>query len=288
MRIPLGFLGLFSALLGGFFINGGHLGLLWHPGEFVIIFGSAVTIFLISNPIETVKQTGLSLKLLIKPLYTEEKTTQTLQLMTELLVILKNNGNSDLAVHISNPLTSAVFKKYELVLSDNDALNFIVDNFNLLESGGDKLEAHQLEAILEQEIELYHHEQMIPVKAITALTEVMPSFGIIAAVMGMNITMMYIDQEPLIIGEKIGAALYGTLLGIFFAYGIFYPIAYVLTKMADQKRDYLTVILSFIMSVREKHNLFIAAEIARKKVLPAKRISREDLRNKVASISKGQ
>lgn len=288
MRIPLGFLGLFAALLGGFFINGGHIGLLWHPGEVVIIFGSAIAIFLISNPIETVKKTGTSLKLLIKPLYTEEKTTQTLQLMTELLVVLKNGGVTELAEHISNPLTSSIFKKYELVLSDNDALNFIVDNFNLLASGGDKLEAHQLEAILEQEIELYYHEEMTPIKAITSLTEVMPSFGIIAAVMGMNITMMYIDQPPLIIGEKIGAALYGTLLGIFLAYGIFYPIAYNLTKCADKKKDYLTVILSFIMSVREKHNLFIAAEIARKKVLPTKRISRDDLRNKVASISKGQ
>ncbi|SHH49140.1 motility-associated protein [Ferrimonas marina] len=284
MRPVLSFFLLFASVVGGFFLNGGHPGLLWHPGEYIIVLGAAASIFLISYPFKVGFQAFGAIRHMIKPLYSPEKFEETLCLMAELKIHLEANGSSGLDEHLNKPEASPLFQRYPRVLKDKNAVSFIVDNFRLLETGTEQFMAHELEAIINADIKSQYTESLTPSKAMSSLTEVMPSIGIVAAVLGMNVTMMFIDQEPAVVGAKIGAALFGTFLGIFSGYGVFYPLSAGLGKIAEQRREYLTVIKSFLMAMVNDYALFVTAEVARKQIQPGYRPDFQHLRNRIQEI----
>ena len=221
----LGTLALLGSIFGGFMFAGGQMLSIWQPAEILIIAGGAFGAFLIANPSVIVRATGRHIVYMTKGTGFNRMYFDELLLLMHTLFDLsrKKGGNKVLEEHIESPETSEVFKKYPLILQTPHVYNFIIENLRL--SLVDGITAHDYEKLIEQEIGTKEHEMMRPTAALQNVADALPGFGILAAVLGIVITMGAINGPMDKIGMSIAAALTGTFLGIFFAYGIVGPIA---------------------------------------------------------------
>jgi chemotaxis protein MotA len=277
----------FASVLGPFVMEGSSLLLLWHPFEVVTICGAALGAFLISNPIKVVKDgfTG-ALGLLKGPRYGRQEYIQLLKLIYDILVMARKDGVLALEKHVEEPEKSEIFLKYPVVMSDHHMLEFITDCLRLI-SGGN-LDPHELESLLEYELETHHHEAAGPSHAVQKVADALPGFGIVAAVLGIVSTMAHIDGASTVeIGHRVGAALVGTFLGILVAYGVVGPIAAAMEgKANDEGKAFEVVKMALVASVRG-YPPPVAVEFARKLLFSSVRPNFKDLeavlRNKPAA-----
>jgi len=277
----------FASVLGPFVIEGSSLLLLWHPFEIVTICGAALGAFLISNPIKVVKDgfTG-ALGLLKGPRYGRQEYIQLLKLIYDILVMARKDGVLALEKHVEEPEKSEIFQKYPVVMGDHHMLEFITDCLRLI-SGGN-LDPHELESLLEYELETHHHEAAEPAHAVQKVADALPGFGIVAAVLGIVSTMAHIDGASTTeIGHRVGAALVGTFLGILVAYGVVGPIAAAMEgKANDEGKAFEVVKMALVASVRG-YPPPVAVEFARKLLFSSVRPNFKDLeavlRNKPAA-----
>jgi len=277
----------FASVLGPFVIEGSSLLLLWHPFEIVTICGAALGAFLISNPIKVVKDgfTG-ALGLLKGPRYGRQEYIQLLKLIYDILVMARKDGVLALEKHVEEPEKSDIFQKYPVVMGDHHMLEFITDCLRLI-SGGN-LDPHELESLLEYELETHHHEAAEPAHAVQKVADALPGFGIVAAVLGIVSTMAHIDGASTTeIGHRVGAALVGTFLGILVAYGVVGPIAAAMEgKANDEGKAFEVVKMALVASVRG-YPPPVAVEFARKLLFSSVRPNFKDLeavlRNKPAA-----
>jgi chemotaxis protein MotA len=277
----------FASVLGPFVIEGSSLLLLWHPFEIVTICGAALGAFLISNPIKVVKDgfTG-ALGLLKGPRYGRQEYIQLLKLIYDILVMARKDGVLALEKHVEEPEKSEIFQKYPVVMGDHHMLEFITDCLRLI-SGGN-LDPHELESLLEYELETHHHEAAEPSHAVQKVADALPGFGIVAAVLGIVSTMAHIDGASTTeIGHRVGAALVGTFLGILVAYGVVGPIAAAMEgKANDEGKAFEVVKMALVASVRG-YPPPVAVEFARKLLFSSVRPNFKDLeavlRNKPAA-----
>ncbi|MFO7325759.1 MAG: flagellar motor stator protein MotA, partial [Pseudomonadota bacterium] len=264
MLAIIGTLVVLGCVLGGFMAGGSSLLLLWHPFEVLIIVGGALGAFLISNPLKVVKAAFAgALDLLKRPRYGREQYVELLKLVYDILVMARRDGVLAIERHIEKPQQSEIFRKYPGVLADARMLEFIVDCLRLISSGN--LDPHELESLLEQELETYHRESTEPAHAVQKVADALPGFGIVAAVMGIVSTMAAIDGATTTeIGHKVGGALVGTFLGILIAYGIVGPIAAAMEHRAHEEgKAYEVVKMALVASVRG-YPPPVAVEFARK------------------------
>jgi len=277
----------FASVLGPFVMEGSSLLLLWHPFEVVTICGAALGAFLISNPIKVVKDgfTG-ALGLLKGPRYGRQEYIQLLKLIYDILVMARKDGVLALEKHVEEPEKSEIFQKYPVVMGDHHMLEFITDCLRLI-SGGN-LDPHELESLLEYELETHHHEAAEPSHAVQKVADALPGFGIVAAVLGIVSTMAHIDGASTVeIGHRVGAALVGTFLGILVAYGVVGPIAAAMEgKANDEGKAFEVVKMALVASVRG-YPPPVAVEFARKLLFSSVRPNFKDLeavlRNKPAA-----
>jgi chemotaxis protein MotA len=277
----------FASVLGPFVMEGSSLLLLWHPFEVVTICGAALGAFLISNPIKVVKDgfTG-ALGLLKGPRYGRQEYIQLLKLIYDILVMARKDGVLALEKHVEEPEKSEIFQKYPVVMGDHHMLEFITDCLRLI-SGGN-LDPHELESLLEYELETHHHEAAEPAHAVQKVADALPGFGIVAAVLGIVSTMAHIDGASTTeIGHRVGAALVGTFLGILVAYGVVGPIAAAMEgKANDEGKAFEVVKMALVASVRG-YPPPVAVEFARKLLFSIVRPNFKDLeavlRNKPAA-----
>jgi len=277
----------FASVLGPFVMEGSSLLLLWHPFEVVTICGAALGAFLISNPIKVVKDgfTG-ALGLLKGPRYGRQEYIQLLKLIYDILVMARKDGVLALEKHVEEPEKSEIFQKYPVVMGDHHMLEFITDCLRLI-SGGN-LDPHELESLLEYELETHHHEAAEPSHAVQKVADALPGFGIVAAVLGIVSTMAHIDGASTTeIGHRVGAALVGTFLGILVAYGVVGPIAAAMEgKANDEGKAFEVVKMALVASVRG-YPPPVAVEFARKLLFSSVRPNFKDLeavlRNKPAA-----
>ncbi|HRX89553.1 MAG TPA: flagellar motor stator protein MotA [Steroidobacteraceae bacterium] len=266
-----------GSVAGGFLWSGGNLLLLWHPSEVVVICGAALGAFIISNPLKIVKESfGNALGLMKGPKYKRDDYVDILKLIYDILSKLRKEGVLALEQHIEQPDKSDLFQKYPRILADHHLTEFITDCLRLMVSGN--LEAHELESLLEYELETHHHEAAAPAQAVQKVADALPGFGIVAAVLGIVNTMAALEgADTNTIGHKVGAALVGTFLGIFVAYGIVGPISAAMEHRAnDEGKAFEIVKMALVASVRG-YAPQVAVEFARKLLFSEVRPSFADL-----------
>jgi len=251
-------------VLLGFVLGGGNLLLLWHPTEILIIIGAALGAFMTSNTPKVAKAAFAdALRLAKGPKYKSEDYADLLKLIYDILMKLRKDGVLALEADIEKPHESKLFATYPRILADHHMVEFITDCLRLIAGGS--MEAHELESLLEYELETHHKEAAEPAHAVQKVADALPGFGIVAAVLGIVNTMAAIDgADTATIGHKVGAALVGTFLGILVAYGFVGPIASAMENRAHEEGKAFEVVkMALVASVRG-YNPQIAVEFARK------------------------
>ena len=221
----LGFLILIGSILGGFVLAHGNLANLWQPYEILIIAGGAFGAFCMAHPWKVVAASGQHIRFMLTGTgYNQKYYEALLQLLNQLFeVSRKQGGRKALEDHIENPENSDIFKSYPRITKTPQTLLFITDNLRL--SLVDNLDTHNFESLMEHEIETYEEELSRPGHALQEIADALPGFGIMAAVLGIVITMGMLDGPPNQLGMHIAAALVGTFMGVFLGYGVVGPIA---------------------------------------------------------------
>ena len=270
MLIIVGFIVVTLSVLGGFVASHGKLAALWQPFELVIIGGAAFGAFLAGTPPKTVKQTFAAVLGVFKgPRYQSKDYLDALSLLYELLNRARKEGFMALESHIDNPMESAMFANYPTIRDDHHLMDFITDCLRLMV--GSNIEPHELEPLLELELEKHHHEELAPAHALTKVADGLPGFGIVAAVLGIIITMASIGGDIAEVGGHVAAALVGTFLGILLGYGFVGPLAAALEARAEQDARIYESVKTALLACLRGYNPKIALEFARKTVPSALR-----------------
>ncbi|HSX52137.1 MAG TPA: flagellar motor stator protein MotA [Cellvibrio sp.] len=224
MQKLLGAIIIVGCVLGGYSMAHGELAMLWQPAEIIIILGAGLGSLVVGNPKEVLVEMCHQIKgVFVYKRRGEEFQRQLLMLLYELLEMVDVGGLKALDAHIEEPDQSDLFTRYPLILQEPNLMAFIADNFRLMAMG--KISAHELEGFLEQELEAMEHALLQPARSLHKIGESMPGFGILAAIMGIVITMGNIDGSVAEIGAHVAAALVGTFLGIFVCYCVMEPLS---------------------------------------------------------------
>jgi chemotaxis protein MotA len=253
-----------GCVLGGFIMEGGHILSLWHPSEIIIIVGAALGAFLTSNPPKVVKAAFQGALALPKgPKYKRDDYVTLLKLTYDILMKIRKEGVMAIEADLEKPENSPTFKKYPKILDDHHMVQFITDCLRLIVGGN--LDPHELESLLEYELETHHKEVHEPAHAVQKVADALPGFGIVAAVLGIVNTMSALDgADTATIGHKVGAALVGTFLGILVAYGFIGPISTAMEHRAHENGKAFEVVkMALVASVRG-YAPPVAVEFARK------------------------
>ncbi len=259
----IGIIVIFVMVFGGFVASGGKLQPILKslPYEMTMIGGAAVGAFVISNDIPSIKRAMKDMGKVFKgPAWKPEDYRDLLCLLFELIRIARQNPVA-LEEHIESPDTSAVFSRYPKIQKDSEAVNLICDTLRSASMNYD--DPHQVEEVLEKRIEAHFHHSMHSAHAFQIVSDGLPALGIVAAVLGIIKTMGSIDQPPEILGKMIGAALVGTFLGIFLAYGFVGPFAERIKGVTEDEGQFYQLIREVLVANLHNHSTNICIEVGR-------------------------
>src|SRR5271166_832374 len=246
MFVIIGIVVVLGAVVGGYLMEHGNLKVLLQPAELVVIGGAALGTLLIANPLHILKAIiGGMLGTLSGSKYNQATYLETLKMMYELLSRARKEGLMALEADSDAPDKSPVFSKYPKFLKDHYALDFVCDTIRMASGGG--VEAFDVDQMMEVDMDAHHHEGGIMVGALSTVADALPGLGIVAAVLGVVITMGALGGPPEEIGHKVAAALVGTFLGILLCYGFLGPLALNMTKINDADLDYLRCLRSGVI-----------------------------------------
>lgn len=263
MQKMLGVLIIMGCVVGGFLMEGGRLASFWQPGEIIIILGAAIGAIVLANPKAVLSEMGRQFRAILrKNDYTNDYQQQLLMLLYELLELVQDGGLKVLDEHIENPENSQLFQKYPLMLHDLALVTFISDNFRLMAMG--KINEHELEGILEQELGAMEENLLQPSRSLQRVAEAMPGFGICAAVLGIIITMQSIDGSIAVIGVKVAAALVGTFLGVFICYCLMDPVANAMEQRTKKQISVLECVRTVLVNHVAGKPTLLAVDAGRK------------------------
>ena len=264
-------------VVGGFALEGGHILALWHPTEVLIIVGSALGAFFTSNPTKIVKASFKGAIAVIKgPRYAREDYVMLLKLLYDVLMKIRKDGLMAIEAGLESGNGGALFKNYPQIVADHHLMEFITDCLRLMVGGN--LDPHELESLLEMELETHHQAAHEPAQAVQKVADALPGFGIVAAVLGIVNTMATLDgADTATIGHKVGSALVGTFLGILVSYGFVGPMAASMNHAANEEGKVFEVVkMALVASVRG-YVPSVAIEFARKLLLSDVRPTFSDL-----------
>lgn len=256
-----------ASVIGGYMANGGHLGVLWQPFEVLIIAGAAFGSFIISSPKSVIAGTAKSMGLLIKGSRHNKKTyLELLSLLYAIFKLAKTKGDLALESHVERPDESPLFGKFPNFSKDHHTRDFLCDYLRLLTLGTNN--AHELESVIDMEIEQHHEELHAVSNAMITMADGMPALGIVAAVLGVIHTMGSITEPPEVLGHLIGAALVGTFMGVLLSYGFVAPMGRNLEATFGAETKYLQVIKASLLAHMQGYAPQISIEFGRK-ILPS-------------------
>ncbi len=265
MKQILAFIGILAVIAVPFVIHGGNVMTLIKPAEIVTIFGASILGLIISCKGTTLKLMFSQLKqCLVKSVYTKAYFHDLLLLMFELINVVKMQNLKALDSHVENPKDSSIFTKYPSIMADKYTLNFIIDSFRQIISS--KMSPHEVEAALDEEIEVLFEEYKTPSEKMHTMAESMPGLGILAAVMGIILTMQSLDAEVNIIGANIASALVGTFTGIFGCYCMFGPLSGAIFNVAEDQTAPLHCVRSIICSYTQNLSPHMCVNSGRKHI----------------------
>lgn len=256
-----------ASIIGGYLMEHGNLSVLFQPAEFVIIFGAAIGGFLISTPMKTVKFVISSvIRMFTRSSFAKQDYMDVLMLLNGVFYKIRQQGLVSVETDVDEPEQSPLFQNYPMVLKNRRAIALITDTIRTVMTT--TIAPHELEALIDGELEAHHEELLTPSSAVNFVADCLPGLGIVAAVLGVVLTMGKISEPPEVLGHSIGAALVGTFLGVLTCYGFVGPVGKNLEHMAAEDLQFLTVIkmalLSFIGGAAPK----VAVEFGRR-VIPA-------------------
>lgn len=264
MKAIVGTLVVIGTLLGGYLPHG-SIGIMIQPLEMVIICGGAIGAYVIANPGWVVKA-GFAKSLgLAKPHHVnKELFMELLGLMFQIFNKARREGLMSIEADVEDPHASELFNSAPKVAADHHAVDFICDYLRLMISGASN--PYQLEDLMIMELDAHHHEAMMPSAAIGKVSEALPAFGIVAAVLGIVVTMSYLDAGPMEIAHHMSVALVGTFLGILIAYGFIAPISSELANRAEAEGAFFGVIKTCLMANLNGYAPQVAVEFGRKAI----------------------
>jgi chemotaxis protein MotA len=265
MFVIIGLAIVILGVLGGYLIEGGPLIVLFQYAEFMIIGGAAIGSLLISTPPAVLKQMVAQLPTLFKANpYNKQEYLNLLKTMFELFSIAQRDGLINIESHVEDPQNSSVFSKNPFLLKHHHAMSYFSDTMKLLLGGG--VPPQDLEALLDSDLETHHFESSTTPMIFQKIGDALPGLGIVAAVLGIVITMQAIDGPPEEIGHKVAAALVGTFLGVLTSYGFVQPISTNLELAGQYEAKYLECIKAGILAYAKGNSPIVVVEYARRTI----------------------
>jgi len=261
----IGILVVFGAVIGGFLMEHGKMAVLIQPAELVILVGAALGTLLVANPMRIIKAIIAGLLGTLKgSQFSKARYLSTLKMMYEFLNKVRKEGLLAVENDVEKPQESAIFKNYPEFLDDHHAMYFLCDTLRMAITGG--VEPFDMDQMMELDMEVHHHEAVQPVEALTIVADSLPGLGIVAAVLGVVITMGALGGPPELIGEHVAAALVGTFLGILLCYGVVGPLSSSMRKAADEHNQYLHVLRVLMLAFLKGAAPMIAIEMGRRAI----------------------
>jgi len=283
MRLVVGLLILFACVIGGYIAEGGNISVLIQPFEALIILGAALGAFVIGNTGPVLKQSLKVFGTLVRgPRYNKASYVELLGVQFSLFKLVQSKGLLALEAHIEDPGNSTIFEKFPTFARNHHAVEFMCDYLRMVTLGTSNV--HEMESLMDEELETHHQESERLVSAIQALADGTPALGIVAAVLGVIHTMGAISQPPAILGEMIGGALVGTFLGVFCSYGFFGPMAQSLRNIYDAEAKYLLSMKVGLLAHIAGHPPTMAIEFARKMLMSEVRPTFSEIDDATASL----
>ncbi len=266
MFLIIGAVVVLASVFGGYIAMGGHIEVLFQPFEFVIIVGAAAGAYIIGNPKIVLARTVSAVMQTLKgQKFKKEDYLELLSLLYVVFKTAKSKGMLALETHVENPEGSELFSGFPKFHGSHHAVTFLCDYLRLITLGTDS--PHEMEALMDEEIETHHHENDQVASAIQTVADGMPALGIVAAVLGVIKTMGSITEPPEVLGHLIGGALVGTFLGVFLAYGFIGPMATALKASYDAETRYLQCIKAGLLAYMHGYAPAVAVEFARKALM---------------------
>jgi len=243
----------------------GHVAVLLQLPELIIIAGAAGGTLLVANPLRILKAiaAGLAAALKGSP-FTKARYLSTLKMMYQFLNKVRKEGLLAVEMDVEKPAESAIFKNYPQFLGDHHARDFVCDTLRTAITGG--VEPFDMDQMMELDMEVHHHEEVQPVDALSTVADSLPGLGIVAAVLGVVITMGALGGPPEEIGKHVAAALVGTFLGILLCYGVVGPVSSNMRKVADEQNDYLHMLRVLLLAFLKGSAPMIAIEMGRRAI----------------------
>ncbi|MYZ44913.1 flagellar motor stator protein MotA [Schauerella aestuarii] len=280
MLIIFGFIVVIVSVVGSFVGLGGHLGALYQPLELTLIGGAAFGAFLASNSKKSIKLVVQSIPLAIKGApYSKQSYMEVMGLLYVLLNKARREGLMAIESHIEDPTSSPIFSEYPSITKDPKLMEFITDYLRIMISGN--MSSFEIETLMDEDIETYRHERDVPAHALQSVSDGLPAFGIVAAVLGVIKALAAVDQPPAILGDLISKAMVGTFLGILLAYGFVGPLGSRVQRVSDESMKILECIKTTLLASMNGYPPQLAVEFGRKVLFSSVRPSFAELEEHV-------
>lgn len=261
----IGIVVVFGCVVGGFLMEKGHIQVLIQPAELLIIGGAAAGTVLVANPLRILKKIVAGLLGVLKGSRLNKGVyLDSLKMMYELLNKARRQGLVALESDIEEPDKSPIFTKYKAFLADHHARDFVCDTMRMAVTGG--VDPFDVDQMMDLDMEVHHHEITAPVASLTTVADSLPGLGIVAAVLGVVITMGALGGPPEEIGHKVAAALVGTFLGILLCYGMVGPLAANMAKSADEEHAFYGVLRVVMITFMKGISPLLAVEMGRRAI----------------------
>ncbi len=265
MFVIVGWLLALGCIFGVYIVHGGNIGVILKalPFEMITIFGAAAGAFLANNQMKVIKASIKGIGACFKgSRFSKARYMELLALMYDILQKARKEGLMSIEKDLEDPHSSALFQKYPIVGNDHHVTEFITDYLRMMVSGN--LNAHEIESLMDSEIDTHHAEEHAAVAAIARLAGGLPAFGIVATVLGVVNTMGSVGQPPAVLGGMIGSALVGTFLGILLAYGFVEPLGGLLEQKVEDAGKELQCIKTTLLASMQGYAPQVAIEFGRK------------------------
>ncbi len=286
MFVLIGIGVLFGAIIVGFTSEGGKIAALMQVNEFIIIGGAALGSMLIANPLSVVISVFKGVLGTLKPSrYSKAAYMELLKMLYDMFMMARKEGLMSLDSHVERPEDSSFFSNYPLFFSNHHAVAFLADTMKVIVSGS--VSDYNLMELMDIDLETTHEEELKPSQIVAKMGDAMPGFGIVAAVLGVVNTMAAIGGKPEVIGEKVGAALVGTFLGILMAYGLLQPLSISMEASSKAGGMYMNAIKFALLSFARGDAPLTAVEFARRNIEPSVRPSFSEMEQFVKNMGGG-
>lgn len=261
----IGILVVFGAVVGGYLMEHGHLAVLIQPAELLIIGGAGVGTLLVANPLRTLKKVAAGAAAIFgSSKFGRDRYLATLRMMYEILQKARRGGMLTIEADVEKPEESPIFNAYPEFVKDHHVRDFVCDTLRMVITGG--VDAFDMDQMMDLDMEVQHHGSEEPVTALSTMADSLPGLGIVAAVLGVVITMGALGGPAEEIGHKVGAALVGTFLGILLCYGLVGPVSQNMAKMAAEEHAYLYVLRVLMLAFIRGQPPVVAIEVGRRAI----------------------